>query len=365
MVFRRKISAEVRAYARLLRYEMHLKVRDVAKKCNIAPSSVIRITESSLPKVSKRCAPRGKGVPGRPRLLSERAERYLERELLKLRDEVGSFHMSDLMERTRIPHKFASERIVRRCVARLGYHNYNSRRKGVLSPEDLKDRLSFAKEATDKYPANFWTDDVAFYLDGVNFVYKTKPRSHASTPGSKVWRKKSEGLKRTCTSKGRKEGTGGTYVKLIVAISYNKGIIVCHPYEHMTGEFFAGFIRQYFPDMFEDCAKDSMTWVQDGDRAQNSTKAKQAMKDVGAHLLNIPPRSPDINPIENIFHLTQKKLKKEAVQRRIERETLPQFEKRIIEILYSIPLETINNTISSMDKRLKAIIKNKGCRTKY
>ena len=34
-----------------------------------------------------------------------------------------------------------------------------------------------------------------------------------------------------CTAKGKKEGSGGKMVKLIVAISYNKGVIDCEQYE--------------------------------------------------------------------------------------------------------------------------------------
>lgn len=101
------------------------------------------------------------------------------------------------------------------------------------------------------------------------------------------------------------------------------------------------------------------------DSRQNSAAARNAMKEVGAHLLSIPPRSPDVNPIENVFHLVQKKIRKDAVEYRIQRETLPQFEKRVIDTLYSIPLETINKTIASMDRRLRDIIKCKGCRVKY
>lgn len=37
-------------------------------------------------------------------------------------------------------------------------------------------------------------------------------------------------------------------MKLIVAVSYNKGVIACHPYEKMTGRFFAAFIEEHFFD---------------------------------------------------------------------------------------------------------------------
>jgi len=35
---------------------------------------------------------------------------------------------------------------------------------------------------------------------------------------------------RGCTAKGSKEGSGAKVVKVIVAISYGKGAIVCHQY---------------------------------------------------------------------------------------------------------------------------------------
>ena len=66
------------------------------------------------------------------------------------------------------------------------------------------------------------------------------PLDQARAPKSRIYRKKSEGLTRECTSKGRKEGTGGKYVKLNVAISHGHGVIVCDPYEKMCGQYFAG-----------------------------------------------------------------------------------------------------------------------------
>ena len=371
MVFCGRIPEEVRAYAHLLRSQMHWSLRDIAKECNISWSSVKRITTSSLlPTVNQRRTKRVQEVkckrrPGRPQILSERTQRHLERELIKMREQFGSVHINDVMQSIGVPSSTASERTVRRFLQNKGYGFRNARRKGQLTCEDLRERVCFAKRMLKKYPPHFWTQDVAFYLDAVSFTFKTKPSDQVSGPRSKVWRKRNEGLKRSCTTKGRKEGTGGRYVRLVVAISYDKGIIACEPYESMTGEYFASFIRRNFRDMFEDAGKDSTTWVQDGDSSQNSAAARNAMKEVHCHLLSIPPRSPDINPIENIFHLVQRKLRKEALAHRIQRETLAQFEKRIIDTLFSIPVDTINKTIASTNKRLSEILKNKGCRIKY
>lgn len=372
MVFEGKISAELRAYVRYLRSESHLSLRDIASMCDISYGSAQRFAKSSLPKITK--VPSRKSKPGqckehlrvgRPKGMSARTERYVERELNKMREDQGTFYISDLMANTGLTSDMVSERTVRRSLNRKGYGFFQSRRKGVLNLNDYKQRLKFARANTKKYPAEFWSDGISFYLDAVKFVYKTKPGEQARAPGTRTWRKKSYGLNRGSTAKGRKEGTGGRYVKLIVAITYGKGVIACEPYEEMNGEYFASFIDNNFREMFDTAEKDSTTWIQDGDPSQNSALAKAAMKRVKANLLNIPARSPDINPIENIFHLASRKLKHEAIRMRIEKEDFDEFQARVINVIYGIPVVTINNTIASMDKRLREIIEKHGGRTKY
>jgi len=57
-----------------------------------------------------------------------------------------------------------------------------------------------------KESPEFWTKDVAFYLDGVLFVYKTNSLSKATEPKARVWCRKSKGL--TVTAKGSKDLAG-------------------------------------------------------------------------------------------------------------------------------------------------------------
>jgi transposase len=39
-----------------------------------------------------------------------------------------------------------------------------------------------------------------------------------------------------------------------------------------------------------------------------------ALKKIGGKKFAIPPRSPDLNPIENIFHLVRRQLRYEAME---------------------------------------------------
>ena len=132
---------------------------------------------------------------------------------------------------------------------------------------------------------------MCFFLGGTSLIYKRNPLDQALAPQGRVWRKKSEGLAHGCLSKGRKEGTGGKLLRLIVAISYDKGVICCEPYEHMTGRYFASFIDEHFERLLELAGKgDSRLWMQDGDPCQNSALAKAAMRRASSTLIKIPPR---------------------------------------------------------------------------
>lgn len=232
--------------------------------------------------------------------------------------------------------------------------------------EDLKKRLIFARRCK-KLPNNFWTEGISFYLDGTGWVHKTNPCSHASTYRTRTWRKRGEGLKRECCAKGKKEGTGGRMAKFMVAIAHGRGVIKCHQYEgNVSGEMFSNFIEKHFPEMFlngNNC--NGKIFLQDGDPSQNSKLSLQAIDNVGCRLFNIPPRSPDLNPIENIFHLVGKKIRKDALQLDIKYESYQQFSERVKTALMNFPTDIIDRTIASMNKHIDDVIKLKGQRTKY
>ena len=90
-----------------------------------------------------------------------------------------------------------------------------------------------------------------------------------------MWRKRSEGL--AVTTKGSKDLAGGKRLHLLVAISYNKGVIVAEPYEKMNSEFFSSFIRRHFPTLFEVAGKgdsERKIFLMDNDPSQMSAKAR-------------------------------------------------------------------------------------------
>ena len=217
-----------------------------------------------------------------------------------------------------------------------------------------------------KYGESYRTKDMSFYLDGVSFIYKGNPLSDAIKPKGRIWRKKSEGL--TVTTKGSKDLAGGKRLHLMVAISYGRGVVLAEPYEKMNADFFARFIRRHFPNLFEIAGKgeeDNKIFVMDNDPSQTSTKAMAVLADLGYAMQKIPPRSPDLNPIENIFHLVRKRIDAQVRANNVTHQTWDEFKQAVQYNIWSTSKDLIDKTISTMQKRLQQIVKTHGRRTKY
>ena len=236
--------------------------------------------------------------------------------------------MRSLVEESGLSFQVASRRTYSRYLNELGYCYFSARRKGILSDNDKKVRLQFARKMKQELIRNpdFWKNEVSFYLDWVSFVHKYSPKSGAASNRAKVWRKREEGFQ--LTTKGCKDLAGGRCLHVIVAIAYGKRVILKVPYKKMTGEFFATFIREHFNLTFAKAgpqADGRRLFIMDDDPSQTSRAAKLALEDIEGSFHEISPRSPDLNPIENIFHLVKHYFDQEAISRNIMRESFDEF----------------------------------------
>ena len=116
-----------------------------------------------------------------------------------------------------------AERRVNRLLQHQGSHYLQMRKKKLLTKDDMPKRVTFCNVMKTIYNGDVWTRQVAFYLDGVSFSFKTNPLKVARAPNAKIWRRRGAGLTFGCTPKGSKEGTGSKLVNLFVAITYSEG----------------------------------------------------------------------------------------------------------------------------------------------
>ena len=120
----------------------------------------------------------------------------------------------------------------------------------------------------------------------------------------------------------------------------------------MNGDFFVQFIRNNFNLCFSKAgpkADGKRLFVMDNDPCQTSKKAKLALAQIECKLHRIPPRSRDINPIDNIFHLVKKMLQKEAIEHNIiTKESFDAFKTRVLRCLNTFKITTIDSKITTI-----------------
>ena len=359
-----RMSIQLSSYVYLLHNELGESIRKINKRYpQFSKNTIWRHATKDPSKVDDKVKT---GKPrGRPRKISDRDERQIIRTLKHVRKTNGGKFTAKRIQYLSGINK-VSLRSVRKVLNKHGYAFRPARRKGILLASDLPKRLQFAKKVLKYYDPTLWTNDICFYLDGKSFIHKLHPQDQARAPGARIWRRKDEGLNLDCTAKAKKSKTGSRLANFFVAISYQKGVILCENYEHLDGPFFAKFIKKNFVKVFNRSNNpEGNLFVQDGDPSQTSMQAKLAMEQVNAVQFSIPPRSPDCNPIENFFNLIEKKLHTDAVEQNIRYEPYPEFIQRIKKTMLEFPTETIDKIICSMHNRMLKIVQRKGQRIAY
>ena len=360
----KKMPLELKVYIAYLHQDKGTRICELERRFSEYPKTTIY--RAAKQKIGRAVEDKRHKNKGRPRKLILGDNDIIDQSVELLQTNKGIFTSKDVLQKFNVRESAISRRTVRRYLQEKKYGYFQCRKKGLLSPEDLTARLKFANQCK-KLPTNFWTEGISFYLDGTSWVHKRNPASHAKTFRTRTWRKKCQGLKPACCTKGKKEGSGGRVAKFMTAVAHSKGIVKCYQYEgRINGEKFVKFIEEQFPDMFlKGNNKKGKLFLQDGDPSQNCKISREAMGKVGCRLFKIPARSPDLNPIENVFHLIGKRLREDAVSRNLTKETFRQFSKRIIHTVLTFPTNVIDKTIESMPRRIDSFIKCQGQRTKY
>ena len=269
---------------------------------------------------------------GRPCFFTERDRTHFIRIFLCMREENRNVTVLQVGREAGMTH--VSCRTLIRTLNEAKYYKLTARRKGVLSADDRLKRVKFVGEAIKKYDSCFWGDDVLLYLDGITLIHKSNPYREAVSAQGKVYRQKNKGLK--IASRGSKNLPGRKRIHFLVGISAGFCLSLIEENTKMEGHYFAKFVQKTLHRKLLELAdmkgREKLVFVMDNDPSQTSKVALDAVDECGIQFLNIPPTSPDINPIQNMFHNIRLALRKEAMEKKICKETYAEFKQRIMKI---------------------------------
>ena len=356
------VHANTSAEIKIL-YQVHgIRGKDLCRRFpNISRANIYKHAKKPL---GTDFVDRRKDNPGRPRKISPGLNRRILREVQHLTQR-GEFWTSKDVQANIGAQTTCSNRTIRRALNRSGIKYLHLRKKGVLLPQDLKKRYRFARKCKRLLQPVFWERGISIYLDGVGFEWKTNPCK--SLPGTRTmgWRKTSQGLDFNQTAKGKKEGKKNAY--FYVGISFNKGVVVCKAYTgRMNAEKYETAIVPAIARGMENSINPiARRLLQDNCKIMNAASVVENLEEQGIIRFKIPPRSPDINCIENVFHAMRKAIQRDAVRRNIQRESFRQFQARCARIIRNFDIGYINRAISSMPRRIELVKKRRGQRIKY
>ena len=209
-----------------------------------------------------------------------------------------------------------SNRTLSRYLNQSSFKYIRPRRKGILTANDKRKRVAYALKGVKNTTQTFWTDDVLLHLDAV-FVHKRYPYENALAPAAIVWMTPREGLEQT--AKGNKDLRGGNICHYHVGICFGDGAVLVEEYTIINGKYFSKFIETTLHRVLLDrtavSEKEKLMFLKDNDPSQNSAKAIEAINSIGEEADKITARSPDPNPVENVFHYVKRKLRQDAIEK--------------------------------------------------
>ena len=156
---------------------------------------------------------------------------------------------------------------------------------------------------------------------------------------------------------------GGGFLNMWGCISYFGTGIGEHIKGSLNSNIYYNILSSSLKNSFKKWKKSQKFFIfqQDNDPKHKSKLAQNWFKKEKITLLDWPSQSPDLNPIENLWH--ELKLKLASYQNKAS--SIEELWDRCNKEWNDIKPEKCQDYINTMPKRIKAVIRNKGRITKY
>ena len=317
---------------------MGMSCSEVAKRLGINKSTVSRIfsrwrLSSSIER---------KPGSGRKRKTTDRDDR----QIMVYAKRTRFVSSSELLEALKLPK--VSEDTIRRRIKQSGeFNSYLAVKKPLISKKNKSQRIKWCKEhkdwTVDQWRQVIWTDESPFVL-------RAQFRR-------KVWRMRSERYSPQCIQATMKHDkkimVWGCFAAHGVGDLHRiNGIMDQQIYRQILIHHLVPSAVRLFPD-------GNYIFQQDNDPKHTARSVKAYIANKPIPTMWWPAQSPDLNPIENLWSILDRRLKNRKCN----------SEAELFQVLQDgwkdLPVSLLDNLATSMPRRIAAVLAAKGMPTKY
>ena len=247
-----------------------------------------------------------------------------------------------------------SSKTVARTLHSLGFRARKACRKAMISKKNLKKRLEFYNKYK-HWSSVDWNNVIFSEESKFNLVY--------NDGRVRVWRQPGERFDYSCTSKTVHSGGGS--VMFWSCISNNTlGPLIEVNTRLYSSKYISNILVPFLQTFWKNFMrrKPQAKFMQDNAPCHKSKKVLSWFGSKKVSILDWPPQSPDLNPIENLWAILFSAVREKHEQKI---DTLQELRVAIREEWQKIPKEILQRLYASIPLRLKEMKKAKGNATKY
>ena len=297
---------------------------------------------------------------GRPRKTSARADRWLVREALT----ETTLPLKELKSISNIP---LSIRTIQRRLRKEGIRKWRAVKRALLTKYHAKQRLGWAKEHQ-HWPVEQWakvicSDESAIKKDSdarTAWIFRHQNKREKYLPINVIGKKQDGNLSQMVWGcfMGNKLGP-----LVFIDENINKDVYIAVLEQNLLD----------YVDVLREEGHQGIVFQQDNARPHIAKVTQKWLENAGREhgftIMNWPPCSPDLNPIENLWAV----LKLELHRRYPDTKYLhgspdaikAVLKERLYEVWWDIGEEVLNRLIESMPERVQAVIEADGWYTRF
>lgn len=319
-----------------------LSGHQVAKQCGVSRFTVNKIRDKYLPDL-----PKSRG--GRPPVLSRQDKRVCVRTITSGKLETATAVVKKLQDELNIE---VSDRTVRRTLQEAGLKAAEKEKKPKLSAKNIKARLEFAKRhqhwTIEDWKRVIWSDE-------------SKINRFCSDGRSRFWKRDGESRQPRHVKQTVKHGGGSVMIWGCMTV-HGPGFM-CRIVDKMDQHLYKSILEDDLLKTIEwyDMNAEQVIFQQDNDPKHRAKSVQEWLSEQPFDVLDWPPQSPDLNPIEHLWAILKRRLNQ------YERPPSGMIElwERIEAEWNKIDKDDCLKLIESMPNRINAVLKSKGMWTDY